>query len=270
MEPKDYATVRLFASPETADIFFGRGDAATKAAVKALGARFMPDKRCWRVTFRFAKKSAEDVAAAIEAALREAAPEEWRERVGTDRRDLCLSRRYALRAAIGGLRITVPSDHPFAYYLRKLDGVEQEQNSFLVHARQALSPEMSRHIKRLLTDDVSLVLRVFEPLVGRRLTGLFVGGRDEIVRLGVVPGSVVHADSSFMAVVDEAALAPDVAVWPLEVLDCAPAGDAHVVKVAYMDAEAAVRALKLRQMGDEERRQPLLTKANAMEKWSRR
>ncbi|GJD87676.1 hypothetical protein BHAOGJBA_1181 [Methylobacterium hispanicum] len=270
MEPKDYATVRIFASPETADIFFGRGDAATKAAVKALGARFMPDKRCWRVTFRFARKSAEDVAAAVEAALYEAAPETWRERVGTVRRDLCLSRRYTLRAAIGGLRISVPSDHPFAYFLRRHDGVEQEQNAFVVHARHAQSAEMARHIKRLLADDVGLVLRVFEPLVGRRLTGAFVGGRDELVRLGVVPGSVVHADTSFMSIVDEAALAPDVAVWPLEVLDCAPAGDAHVVKVAYLEAEAAVRALKRRQMRDEEQRQPLLTKANAVDRWSRR
>lgn len=270
MEPKDYATVRIFATPESADIFFGRGDAATKAAVKALGARFMPDKRCWRVTFRFAKKSAKDVAAAVESALYQAAPETWRERVGAVRRDLCLSRRYALRAAIGGLRISVPSDHPFAYFLRRADGVEQEQHTFVVHARHAESPEMSRHIRRLLVDDVGLVLRVFEPLVGRKLTGLFVGGRDEVVRLGVVPGAVVYADNSFMSVVDEAALSPDVAVWPLEVTDCAPAGDAHVVKVVYMEAEAGVRALKRRQMQDEEQRAPLLTKANAVEKWSRR
>ncbi|WP_408902749.1 hypothetical protein [Methylobacterium radiotolerans] len=270
MVPRDYATVRIFASPETADVFFGRGDAATKAAVKGLGARFMADKRCWRVTFKFARKTAEDVAAAVEAALAEAAPEVWRARVGTVQRELCLSRRYGLRVAIGGLRVTVPSDHPFAYYLRKLDGAEQEQQSFIVHSRSAVSAEMSKHIKRLMDDDIALVHRVLEPLEGRKLTGLFMGGRDELVRLGVVPGSVVHADTSFLSVVDETVLSPDVAVWPLQVVDCAPAGDAHVVRVHYLSAVDAANALKRRQMRNEAERQPLLTKANAAERWSRR
>lgn len=270
MVPRDYATVRIFASPETADIFFGRGDAATKAAVKGLGGRFMADKRCWRVTFKFARKTAEDVAATVETALAEAAPETWRDRIGAVQRELCLSRRYGLRVAIGGLRVTVPSDHPFAYYLRKLDGAEQDQQAFIVHARSAISPEMSKHIKRLMDDDVALVHRVFEPLEGRKLTGLFMGGRDELVRLGVVPGSTVYADTSFLAVVDETVLSPDVGVWPLTVVDCAPAGDAHIVRVHYLSAGEAVDALKRRQMRAEAERLPLLTKTNAAEKWSRR
>lgn len=270
MVPKDYATVRIFASPETADIFFGRGDAATKAAVKSLGARFLADKRCWRVTFKFARKTAEDVALAVETALQDAAPQSWRERVGSVQRDLCLSRRYGLRVAIGGLRVTVPSDHPFAYYLRKLDGAEQDQQSFIVHARNAISRDMSKHIKRLLDDDLSVVQRVFEPLEGRKLTGLFMGGRDELVRLGVVPGSTIYADSSFLSIVDETVLSPDVVVWPLTIVDCAPSGDAHVVRAVYMPTVEAVTALKRRHLRSEEDRAPLLTKINAAEKWSRR
>lgn len=270
MVPRDYATVRIFASPETADIFFGRGDAATKAAVKGMGARFLPDKRCWRITFKFAKKTAEDVASAVEAALVEAAPQSWRDRVGSVQRDLCLSRRYGLRVAIGGLRVTVPSDHPFAYYLRKLDGAEQDQQSFIVHARNAISRDMSKQIKRLMDDDLAVVQRVFEPLEGRKLTGLFMGGRDELVRLGVVPGSTVYADSSFLSVVDETVLSPDVVIWPLTIADCAPSGDAHVVRAVYLPTDEAVNALKLRHLRSEEDRPPLLTKVNAVEKWSRR
>lgn len=270
MVPKDYATVRIFASPESADIFFGRGDSATKAAVKGLGARFLADKRCWRVTFKFARKTAEDVASAVETALMEAAPQNWRDRVGSVQRELCLSRRYGLRVAIGGLRVTVPSDHPFAYYLRKLDGAEQDQQSFIVHARSAISRDMSKQIKRLLDDDLGVVERVFEPLEGRKLTGLFMGGRDELVRLGVVPGSVVYADSSFLSIVDETVLSPDVVVWPMMIADCAPSGDAHVVRAVYLSSEEAVNALKRRHLRSDEDRLPLLTKVNAVEKWSRR
>ncbi|MGY3581859.1 hypothetical protein ACVIGB_000070 [Bradyrhizobium sp. USDA 4341] len=264
----DFGTVRCFADSDGVDIYFGRGDEVTKAALKSMKGRWVPVHRRWRVEGRYARKSPEQIVAAVAAALEEAAPEFWTKALPKLSCNACVSRAYTLKVGLGGLRIELPPGHVLDWTLEhKVAGAVRDSRSWLIPP-SAVTKEVREGVERIMREDHKIFLDAAKFIGPRRIAGVLHIDQAAFDQLGLVAGNEVAADISFFGVADPEMLVAEMHEWCLTVDQITPdEPGSYSAILRYTDPQIAFPFLRARRAT--ETPSPALGAGHVKAKWVR-
>lgn len=270
MPTVDFGTVRAFVDDDRIDVFFPRGNDGLQAALKEMKGRWNPERRCWTVVPRFARKSREEVVDRIGETLLAAAPDGWKDAVDKFGGFACATRRYEIKVGIGGIRIRLPDGHPSHWVLKSIEGCQRDGESWLLPARSCAASVIRPVLERVVREDYDFFISHIEHLEGRSIRGVVPVKPYEANELGLEPGKYAHADYAFLKIADPQVRNGPVHSWPFMVASRRDMEDGADVRLAYPDPDIAYKAVRHRMAMAPEDRQPLLDITHATGKWSSR
>jgi len=280
MPTVDFGSVTLVVDEGRVDAFFPREHDEVKAVMKGLRAQWNQDRRCWIAVTRFAKKSEEEIVAVIEKAIGENVPRKWPATVEKFGNFACASKKYEIKFGAAGLRLMLPDGHPCHYKLEKLQGASRERRgiTWTIPARHATPSVIIPILERAAREDRKIFIDAVEPYGGRTLRGTVPVSPEEADRIGLAAGRVVFAEYSFVKAADPQVVNMPVHAWAFKVVsrkDEPGEGWDHLgagvdVKLQYLEADHAFRAVRKLMSMPEEERPPRLDAPHAADKWKAR
>lgn len=275
MPTVDFGSVTLSVDEGRVDAYFPYEQGGLKEALKAMKGRWNPERRCWTVLPRFARKDEAGIVAAVEAALWEAAPGPWRGIVERFSGFACATRRYDVRFGAGGVRITLPPGHPCHWDLEKTEGASRQGDTWSVPAAFAKAKAILPVLQRAAREDAKAFVESVSPYEGRIMKGTVPVGPSEADGLRLVPGKVVFADYQFLKAADPVVANMPVHAWPLRVLsrEDRPGegwehlGEGVAVRLRHLEPEHGCKAVRKLRALPEDRRPPRLDLVHAAGKW---
>jgi hypothetical protein len=243
----DFGTVRCFSDAEGVDVYFGRGDEATRARVRELKGGFNPAQKRWRIVARFARKSSEEIVDSLREALEAAAPEWWTAALPKLAPHACVTRKYGLKIGIGGMRLDLPPGHPLDYtFENSVPGAVRDGRSWLVPPDAVRTTTVRKAIERVLSEDKKIFAAAASFIGPRRIAGNLALNETDAAALRLAEGALVAADRSFFAKADPEMPVDEMIDWCLLVERLARVGDVHAAVLRYADLKDAFLFLRTR------------------------
>lgn len=275
MPTVDFGSVTLSVDEGRVDAYFPFEQGGIKDALKRMNGRWNPERRCWTVLPRFARKSEAEIVAAVEAALWEAAPAPWRGVVERFSGFACATRRYDVCFGAGGVRISLPAGHPCHWDLEKTEGASRKGDVWSIPAIFAKPRAIMPVLRRAAREDAKAFVEAASSYDGRTMRGTVPVEPREADRLRLVPGKVAFADYQFLKVADPVVANLPVHAWPFRVLareDSPGEGwerlDQGVsVKLQHLEPRHGCMAVRRLRALPEEARPPRLDRVHAEGKW---
>lgn len=269
MAVADFGTVRCFADVDGVDVYFARGDEAAKAAVKSMKGRWNPVHKRWRIDAKYARRSPEQIVAAVQAALEAAAPEFWSRAFPKLAGNACVSKAYELKVGVGGLRIKLPPGHILDWtFEHKVSGAIRDGAAWLIPPDAVKTSEVREGVERIMREDHKIFTAAAKFIGPRRIGGMLYIEEPEIAELGLAAGGEVPADRSFFDVADPEMLVGELHEWCLTLETIAPAGeDGRWAILRYSDPAVAFPFLRARRTLDAPSKS--LGSAHVRTKWER-
>lgn len=265
----DFGTVRCFADAEGVDVYFGRGDEVTKTTLKSMKGRWNPVHRRWRVEGRYARKSPEQIVAALASALQEAAPEFWTKALPKLSSNACVSKAYGLKVGLGGLRIDLPPGHILDWTLaNKVAGAVRDGRSWLIPPEAAKTAEVREGVERIMREDHKIFLDAAKFIGPRRILGTLHVSAADIRDIGLAEGGLLAADKSFFDIADPEMPVAELHEWclTLEQMILSEA-DTYTAILRYSEPAASFAFLRARRTM--EAPPPALGSGHVRSKWER-
>lgn len=271
----DFGSVTLSVDEGRVDVYFPFEQGEVKDALKQMNGRWNPDRRCWTVLPRFARRSEAEIAAAVEEALYAAAPGRWPDAVRKFSGYACATKRYEVKFGAGGIRVTLPAGHPSHFTLEHMAGASHKGETWTIPAKLAKTALVMPVVERAAKEDRKAFTDAVEPYEGRSMKGTLPMSPAAADAMGLVPGRVVFAEYQFLKVVDPLVVNMPVHCWPFKVAsreDSPGEGYEHLeqgvsLKLAYLDSSHGYKAVRKLQAMAEEDRPAKLDKPHADGKW---
>ncbi len=207
----DYGTVRLFEDGDIVEAYFPKADLVTRGVVKSMRGYFDGNRKAWRVNPRNARRATGDIVVAIREALERAAPEPWMKALPVLAKIAATTRRFDIKLGEGGMRVELPPGHKHEWTLKnKVEGASKDGPTWLVPAQNCADKTVKGIINDVILDDRKVLADAVDYLGGFAFQGDLDLEDGEEGLIGLIPGTVVFADRSFLLKAD-----PDLTAEPL-------------------------------------------------------
>lgn len=242
----DFATVRLYDSGETLDVFFSRNDTVTRDVVKAHKGRWDRGRRCWRIEQRWAGATIEQVVDRIREAILDAAPKGWRESIPKLSTMCSVTRGYVIRFGEGGVRLEMPRGHKHEWTLRESGKAEEDDRSWLLQSTVLGDPTIKAVVQDVVQDDKRALAAALDYLSGFVIYGDLNLAEGEIEQLGLVPEAIIPVEPSFVRKVDQGIPAEPLSIYPMRVISIEKGEEIIQARLAFVTGDKAYAFLRQR------------------------
>lgn len=224
---RDYGRITAVVGQSSIEFSFPY-DAGIVSIMKEMRARWQPQRKCWVLdTMEKDESERQLLLESLGKRLLASAPEKWAERLDNIRQLCCVTRKYELVIAEGGIRLSVPPGHILEYRLKEVEGVQRQRQKFFLTPAVAMKKEMTEAIRRVVSEDRDIYNDWMEPSVGRTLQGNI---RAQTFRKDMVNREkrLIYASRAFLKVVDSAFGDAPLSVFPFTITSLQKEGDSEV------------------------------------------
>jgi len=269
MPVHDFATVRVYDMGDSLEIFFPKGDLATKDAVKSYRGRWDGQRFCWRIDAARSGKPLSEIIEGIRQAILAKAPDGWAASVEKMAAVCNVTRQFGVRFAEGGVRLELPRGHKHNWTLKEDSLATQDKDSWLIPASLFVDPKMQALVKDIVRDDQAALSKALDYLEGFQVCGDMDLAEGEMQSIGIEVGKIIAADTSFVRKVDAGMEAEPLTLYPLRVLAIEAKEQFHFARLAFVTGEEAYYYLR-KVLDPRKDLPPCLDMRHATGKWVRR
>lgn len=239
MPVHDFATVRVYDMGDTLEIYFPKGDEATKGAVKAHRGHWDGSRYCWRIDSDRTNKPFPEVIEAIRQAILASAPDGWRSSVEQMAAICSVTRDFAVRFAEGGVRLDLPRGHKHHWTLKEGGLAIKDKDSWLIPSGMFTDATLQKVIKEVVKDDQVALSKALDYLEGFQLVGELDLAEGEVEQVGIATGRIIPVDPSFVRKADTSIAAEPLTIYPMKVLAFSKGEQFHPARLAFVTGEEA-------------------------------